>query len=163
MYCTAALISNNAAKLGAGIFNDVGSRLTLDAVNITSNTAETHGGGIFNKGNMNFKGGIVWRNYHDNIWDGIANANVGLRPDGNLSALNPIYRDGVCVYACGVNTGSCTVDKCSSSCTDCKDTYAAWAAKPQQRMKTQHACRQDGKAACDGTDEHGCTTCRCKP
>gem|GEM_PF-1336565 len=88
MFCTAALISNNAAKLGGGIFNDAGSGLILETVNITSNTAEIRGGGILNKGKMNFMGGIVWRNYRDNIWDDTANANVGHRPSGNLSALN---------------------------------------------------------------------------
>ena len=53
--CTTAVISNNSANLGAGIFNGVGSKLVLDAIEITYNTAERRGGGVLNKGNMVFK------------------------------------------------------------------------------------------------------------
>ena len=99
--CTTAVISDNSANFGAGIFNDVGSKLVLDAIEITSNVAETRGCGVLNNGKMVFEGGTIWANIPDEVQDDTANATVCPQPAGNLSALTA---DDNC---CEMVDGSC--------------------------------------------------------
>jgi predicted outer membrane repeat protein len=81
------LITDNHADYGAGIFNDAGSMLALNIVEISSNTARTRGGGILIKGIMAFYGGMIWGNDTNEMADGTANDTVRLQPSGNRSTL----------------------------------------------------------------------------
>jgi hypothetical protein len=156
MTCTTFGVSQCYADLGAGVFNDAGSDLTLAGVLIRQNTANVRGGGVYNRGNLRFDGGVVWGNEPDEIINEppLQSAGDSVSPAGPQNDV-----------ACGANWWTCSSDSCKTlrGCTNCADdTMHAWSDANKACMGFQHACCS-GSGNCKGLpkDSHGCDVCRC--
>lgn len=75
------LISENLALQGGGIYVDKGS-ITIYDTKITSNSAKTIGGGIYNNGNLILKGGLISEN--KTIFDVAYGGGITNAPEGTI-------------------------------------------------------------------------------